>query len=280
MEGHVKAVWLWLSAFCSTQHSWTATALVFLTFSSSVVSFLSFNIHVRLQHTFSWLLCTSFCFLDWIFHQLYWKYFFLFSEYFFLRALLRAITDQRYTRTAYHDSREGRHWSETGDACGVAWIQHVGNHPTDGTGHESGIESMTSGKHQGSTVQNTCKETRRRKWGEIEGWGEKQLNYLDCVHRYHSALIVLLLPLNHFFKKRRANLRFFQHVLCTHIELNSNNTRITTLAAAITNGVMKVRYDSMEISAASFVHQYIRCVNVCFSRTCTLISHNIKTTDR
>lgn len=60
----------------------------------------------------------------------------------------------------YHDSGEGRDGSETGEACGVTGIQQVGNHPANTACHEAGVQSVTSRKHQGSAVQNTCMERR------------------------------------------------------------------------------------------------------------------------
>lgn len=70
--------------------------------------------------------------------------------------------------TEYHDSGESRDRSETGEACGVTGIQHVGNHPTNTACHETGVQGMTTREHQGSTVQNTCKERRGKRENDTD----------------------------------------------------------------------------------------------------------------
>lgn len=64
---------------------------------------------------------------------------------------------KKYTQP-YHDSGQSRDRSETGDACGVTGIQHIGNHPTNTGCHKSGVQSMTTRERQGRAVQNTWME--------------------------------------------------------------------------------------------------------------------------
>lgn len=67
----------------------------------------------------------------------------------------------KYTKNMpYHDGGERRDRSETGEARGVTGIQHVGNHRTNTGCHETGVQSVTSRKHQGGAAQNTCMEGR------------------------------------------------------------------------------------------------------------------------
>ncbi len=62
--------------------------------------------------------------------------------------------------TAYHDCRESRDWAQAGQASGIAGIQHVGDHAAHTGCHEGGVQGMTTGKHKGRGVQQTC--TRRK----------------------------------------------------------------------------------------------------------------------
>lgn len=83
------------------------------------------------------------------------KYFY--KKYFTDLMKCRKQTRKRNTNS-YHDSGESGDGSETGDACGVAGVQHVRNHPTNAGCHETGVQSVPSRKNQGSAVQDTCEK--------------------------------------------------------------------------------------------------------------------------
>lgn len=82
----------------------------------------------------------------------------LFSVYYafsFDNIITCSVNQTTDTHRAYHDSGESRDRSKTGEACGVAGIQHVGNYPTDTSSHKTGVQGMTSREHERSTVQQT-----------------------------------------------------------------------------------------------------------------------------
>lgn len=151
VENINPAVWP-LPTLCSILNFWAATvscAKSLLTFMSKSLRFVSFlhlsgiislDFFMPFHHSWKFLPSCPVC-----------RY-----EITSQSVIFKSEKQTSYINTAYHDSRESRHWSETGDACGVTWIQHVGNHPTDTCCHKSGIQGVTTGEHQRSAVQHTC----------------------------------------------------------------------------------------------------------------------------